>query len=357
MSITIKDVANKAGVSIATVSFVINNSKQVSSETKNRVLKTIKTLNYYPSKSARDLVSKKTGFIGFILTDDHFLRTEPFYTRIFLGVEFEARNEDYYILLTSVRSDFSESDELPRFILNKSVDGIIIAGKIPTNLIERLSDYNLPTIFIDFAPPSNSFPLILIDNIQGGIIATDHLIHLGHKNIAFIGGDIEHPSIRDRLNGYKQALEKANIPLKNNLIIIDSPYPDRQNGYNSAKRLFAKNKNVTAIFACNDAMAIGVMHYLKEKGYVIPDDVSLIGFDDVEADLMLNPLLTTVRVPKIELGTEAFRLIVNILKNKLKNKKSIPKKILVPVELIVRESTVSINLNKKVICKPQYLMV
>jgi len=335
MSITIKDVANKAGVSIATVSFVINNSKHVTTETKNRVLKTIKILNYHPSKSARDLVSKKTGFIGFILTDDHFLRTEPFYTRIFLGTEFEARSDDYYILLTSVRSDFNKNDQLPRFVLNKSVDGIIIAGKIPINLIERLSDYNLPIIFIDFVPPSNGYPLILIDNIQGGVLATDHLIHLGHKNIAFIGGDIEHTSVRDRLNGYKQALEKANIPLKNNLIIVDAPYPDRQNGYNSAKRLFAKNKNVTAIFTCNDAMAIGVMHYLKDNDYVIPRDVSLIGFDDVEADLMLNPLLTTIRVPKIELGTEAFRLIVNILKNK----KSIPKKILVPVELIVREST------------------
>ncbi len=335
MSITIKDVANKAGVSIATVSFVINNSKHISEETKNRVLKTIKNLNYHPSKSARDLVSKKTGFIGFILTDDHFLRTEPFYTRIFLGVEFEARNDDYYILLTSVSSDFRESDQLPRFILSKSVDGIIIAGKIPINLIERLSEYNLPTIFIDFVPPSNTFPIVLIDNIQGGVLATDHLIQLGHKDIAFIGGDIEHPSVRDRLNGYKQALEKSNIALKNNLIIIDSPYPDRQNGYNSAKRLFAKNKNVSAVFACNDAMAIGVMHYLKDKGYAIPGDVSLIGFDDVEADLMLNPLLTTIRVPKIELGTEAFRLIVNILKNK----KSITKKILVPVELIIREST------------------
>ncbi len=342
MSITIKDVAKKAGVSIATVSFVINdNNKRVSSETKNRVLKTIKSLNYHPSKSARNLVSQKTDFIGFILTDDHFLRTEPFYTRIFLGVEFEARNEDYYILLTSVSSNFNKSDQLPRFILNKSVDGVIIAGKIPINLIERISEYNLPTIFVDFVPPSNSVPLVLIDNIQGGILATDHLINLGHKNIAFIGGDIEHPSIRDRLIGYKQALERANILLKNNLIVIDSLYPDRQNGYDSAKRLFAKNKNVTAIFACNDAMAIGVMHYLKDKDYKIPGDVSLIGFDDVEADLMLNPLLTTVRVPKIELGAEAFRLILNILKNK----KSIPKKILVPVELIIRESTAQYKLN------------
>jgi len=148
------------------------------------------------------------------------------------------------------------------------------------------------------------------------LIATNHLISLGHKNIAFIGGDIEHPSLSDRLNGYKQALENANIPVKNNLIIVDAKYPDRQNGFNSAKKLFSKNKDVTAVFAGNDAMAIGVLNYLKENGYNVPQDVSIVGFDDVEVDLMLNPPLTTIRVPKIELGAEALRLMVNTLKNK-----------------------------------------
>lgn len=335
MKSTIKDVAKKANVSIATVSFVINDSKPISEETKNRVLKAIKSLNYHPSKSAVNLVSGKTGNIGFILTDDHFLRTEPFYTTIFLGTEFEARSEGYYILLTSIRPDFNEKDVLPRFILNKSVDGIIIAGKIPHSLIERISAYNLPTVFIDYIPPTNSYPLVLIDNIQGALLATNHLINLGHKNIAFIGGDIEHPSLSHRLYGYKQALENANIPVKNNLIVTDAKYPDRQNGFNSAKKLFSKNKNVTAVFAGNDAMAIGVLHYLNDSGYKVPQDVSLVGFDDVEADLMVRPPLTTIRVPKIEMGVEALKLIVNTLKNK----KSLPKKVLVPVELIVREST------------------
>ena len=335
MKTTIKDVAKKAGVSIATVSFVINDSKHVSVETKNRVLKAIKSLNYHPSKSAIDLVSGKTGNIGFILTDDHFLRTEPFYTRIFLGTEFEARSEGYYILLTSIKPDYNENDLLPRFILNKSVDGIIVAGKISHNLLERIATYNLPTVFVDYIPPANSSPLVLIDNIQGALLATNHLINLGHKNIAFICGDIKHPSLSDRLIGYKKALQNANIPIKNNLIITDAEYPDRQNGFNSAKKIFSKNKNVTAVFAGNDAMAIGVLNYLKNNGYKVPQDVSLIGFDDVEADLMLNPPLTTIRVPKIEMGIEALKLLVNTLKNK----KSISKKILVPVELIVREST------------------
>ncbi len=341
MKSTIKDVAKKANVSIATVSFVINDSKPISEETKKRVLKAIKELNYHPSKSAISLVSGKTGNIGFILTDDHFLRTEPFYTTIFLGTEFEARSEGYYILLTSIKPDFSEEDPLPRFILNKSVDGIIIAGKIPHTLIERISAYKLPTVFIDYIPPTNSYPLVLIDNIQGALLATNHLIDLGHTNIAFIGGDIGHPSLSHRLYGYKQALENANIPVKNNLIVIDAKYPDKQNGFNSAKKLFSKNKNVTAVFACNDAMAIGVLHYLNDNGYKVPQDVSLVGFDDVEADIMLHPPLTTIRVPKIEMGVEALKLIVS----SVKSKKSLPKKVLVPVELIVRESTS--------LCKPK----
>lgn len=339
MKSTIKDVAKQAGVSIATVSFVINNSKHVSSETKNRVLKAIKTLKYHPSKSAISLASGKTGNIGFIITDDHFLRTEPFYTSIFLGTEFEARNAGYYILLTSINPDFGKNDPLPRFITNNSVDGIIVAGKIPINLIDRMAPYNLPTVFIDYIPPQNCCSLVLIDNLQGGLMATDHLIKLGHTKIAFIGADIEHPSLSDRLKGYKQALENAKIQVKNNLIVTSAKYPDRVNGYNAVKKLLTINKNITAVFACNDAMAIGVLNYLNDKGYKVPKDISLIGFDDVEADLMLNPPLTTIRVPKIEMGIEALKLLVNILNNK----KSLLKKILIPVELIERESTSKLN--------------
>ncbi|MCF8261104.1 MAG: LacI family transcriptional regulator [Melioribacteraceae bacterium] len=339
MKSTIKDVAKKAGVSIATVSLVMHNHNRISSDTRKKVQKAIKDLSYFPSRSASNLVSKKTGNIGFILTDDHFLRTEPFYTRIFLGTEFEAREGELYILLTTIKSNFSEDDPLPRFILNKSVDGVIIAGKIPKTLINRLTLSNLPIVFVDYIDSSGNYPVVLIDNIQGGILATNHLINYGHKNIAFIGGDIKHPSISERLIGYKKALDTAGINPDPNIISTSYPYPDRQNGYTSAKELFSKNKNITAIFACNDAMAIGAMHYLKDAGYGIPEEVSIIGFDDVEADLMLEPPLTTVRVPKIELGAEAFRLMKSVLEGKSLS----AKKILVPVELIVRKSTRDLN--------------
>jgi LacI family transcriptional regulator len=332
---TIKDVAQKANVSIATVSLVINNKKRISDQTREKVNSVIKELNYHPSHSARGLVSSKTGNIGFILTEDHFLRSEPFYTRIFLGTEFEARQNEQYILLTTVPSVFSRNEKLPRFILERNVDGVIIAGKVSPQLIERLEKFNLPLAFVDYFPPSEKHPVALIDNVSGGLIATQHLIDIGHKKIGFVAGDINHPSIRDRFQAYKMALERAGIKYNTSWYVIDEDYPARKNGFNAAKNLLRKNKDITAIFACNDAMAIGVMQFLKENNYKIPEDISLIGFDDVEADLSLDPPLTTIRVSKIEMGVEVMRLMTDILKNKSRTSK----KVLVPVELIVRKST------------------
>ena len=339
MSITIKDVAKKANVSVATVSLVVNDHKRISPETKTKVNKAIKELNYYPSRAARGLVSKKTGNIGFILTEDHFLRSEPFYTRIFLGSEFEARHNEYYILLTTIPSDFSNEDKLPRFILEKNVSGVIIAGKVPNEIISNLEKYELPLVFVDYIPDSKKYPVVLIDNISGGTLATQHLIDRGHKKIGFIAGDINHPSISDRFLGYKMALENAGLKYDQTSFVIDESYPARENGYNAANKLLKKNKNITSIFACNDAMAIGVMQFLKEKNYKVPEEISLIGFDDVEADLSLDPPLTTVRVPKIEMGVESMRLMSEILKKKTKSSK----KVLVPVELVIRKSTTNIN--------------
>lgn len=339
MAPTIKDIAKKASVSIATVSLVINNNARISDETKKKVNKAIKELNYHPSGSARGLVSGKTGNIGFILTNDHFLRSEPFYTRIFLGAEFEAREKQLYILLTTIPSDFQKGNKLPRFVLERNVDGIILVGKVPNTVVAALKKYDLPLVFIDYQIPSEDYSAVLIDNLQGGMSATQHLIDIGKKKIAFIGGDIEHPSINDRYEGYKKAFENNGFKIETGLCSIDNIYPDRENGYKAAKKLLKKHKEIDGIFTCNDAMAIGVMQYLKEKSIRIPEDMALIGFDDVEADIFLDPPLSTMSVPKIEMGGEAVKLMEQILSKKVGSNK----KILVPVELIKRNSTVSSN--------------
>src|ERR1035437_7264340 len=189
---TIKDVAKEANVSIATVSLVVHKHERISTETSKRVNKAIKKLNYHPSRSGRRLVSQKTGNIGFILTEDHFLRSEPFYSRIFLRTEFEARKYEYYILLTTIPSNYSTKDRMPRFILEKNIDGIIIAGKVPSSIINHIQNYKLPLAFVDYYPPDCDYPVVLIDNVSGGMKATQYLIQNKHKNIGFIAGDISH---------------------------------------------------------------------------------------------------------------------------------------------------------------------
>jgi len=336
---TIKDVAKEAKVSIATVSLVINNNNRISQDTSKRVLRVVKKLNYQPSRSARGLVSKKTGNIGFILTEEHFLRSEPFYSKIFLGIEFEARIHDYYILLATVSPSFSNGDSLPRFITERNFDGIIIAGKVPSDLIYSILKYNMPLVFVDYSLMNGDYPTVLTDNIKGGVLATNYLIENGHKNIAFIGGEISHPSIMERLQGYKLALERAELNSNDEVVITNDDNLSRKNGCSAAEILLERTKDVTAIFSANDSIAIGVMQCLNNKGIKVPDDISVIGFDDVQADLLLDPPLTTVRVPKIDMGTEAIQLLFGII-----NKENIKaKKILVPVELIVRESTKNIN--------------
>jgi LacI family transcriptional regulator len=335
MAATIKDVAKKADVSVATVSLVIHNHQRISPETKKRVRKAISDLDYHPTRSARGLVSKRSGNIGFIVTNDHFSRSEPFYTKIFLGTEFQARESEYYVLLTTISSQFVEKDSLPRFILEKNIDGIILAGKIPTVLIKKLIKTNVPLVFVDYFPPDGNFPTIMIDNLSVGFIVTNHLILCGHKKVAFVGGDMDHPGIVERFQGYKMALERNGIKFDEKLVVTEASYLDRENGYKSAKFLFQKGRQPTAIFACNDAMAIGVLQYMKEIGLVVPEDVSLIGFDDVEADLSLDPPLTSIRVPKVDMGIESIKLLIDII-----NKRSVtPRKILMPVELVIRKST------------------
>ncbi|HEX9972719.1 MAG TPA: LacI family DNA-binding transcriptional regulator [bacterium] len=333
MNPTIKDVAKKAGVSLSTVSLVINHKKNVSEETVKKVQQAIDEFNYHPSRSAQGLASKKTGNIGFVLTSDHFSRAEPFYTKIFLGSEFEARKHNYYIILTTVEQNFNKKC-IPRFLLERNVDGVILAGKVPERLIHYIQQIDLPLIFIDYFPAQGNFPAVLIDNIAGAKQVVKHLIKAGHRQIAFVGGDLSHPSIQERFLGYKQALEEEKIPFDEKLVVIDEDYPADKNGYNAMCKLGKRKASFTAIFAANDAMAFGCMQCLKEKGVKVPDQVALVGFDDVDVAWQMEPHLTTMRVNKEEMGAIAIKSIVDLIAN---NKKT-HGKILVPVDLIVRDS-------------------
>jgi LacI family transcriptional regulator len=335
MEATIKDVAKRAGVSLSTVSLVINKKKNISQETVNKVQRAIIELNYHPRHSARGLASKKSGNIGFILTDDHFSRAEPFYTKIFLGTEFEARKHNYYILLTTVEQKFTKKS-IPRFLLEKNVDGVILAGHVPDGLISYINNnYKVPVIYIDYFPQKVKSFAVLIDNLDGAKQAVDHLIDKGHRDIAFICGEINHPSMQDRFLGYKQALKHAGLQINNNIIITDEPYASDLDGYNASCKLFKQADHFSAIFTANDAMAFGCIRYMREKNIKVPEEVALVGFDDVEIARQMEPQLTTICVQKEEMGAIAIKNLVEMISE---NKHKFGK-ILVPVELVIRQSS------------------
>ncbi|RMD92304.1 MAG: LacI family transcriptional regulator [Calditrichaeota bacterium] len=335
MSPTIKDVAKKAGVSLSTVSLVINQKENISPETRRKVEQAIAELNYHPRRNARGLAAKRTYNIGFVLTEDHFSRAEPFYTKVFLGTEFEARQFHYYILLTTVPKNFREGSHVPRFLLEKNVDGVIMSGKVPQALIEYTKKCNVPVVYVDFYPPRGKYSCVTMDNESGGYMAVEHLIQLGHRRIAFLGGDRTHPSLKERLEGYKKALTENKIAVDEKLIVIDEPETGFTNGYEAAKKLLKTTRNFTAVFAFNDAMAIGCIKYLKENNLKIPKDISVVGFDDIEQDIMIDPQLTTIRVFKEELGAVAVRRMVEMIESK----NFLSGRVQVPVELVVRKST------------------
>jgi LacI family transcriptional regulator len=330
---TIRDVAKKAGLSLSTISLVLNNKGYVSDKNKQKVQRIIKELDYHPQRSARGLASQLSGNIGFILTEDHFSQSEPFYTRIFLGTEFEARNHNYYILLTTVRKNVKETSEIPRFFLEHNVDGVIIAGKIGSSWIEYINSRHIPLLLVDYIAPRVSN--ITIDNGAGAELVVQHFLKGGHRKIGFIGGDINHPSIHERFIQYQNVLLAAGIVLSEKWYCIDQPNTTSADGYEAIKKIFNGNDDrPTAIFAANDAMALGCMQYLKENGFKIPRDVAIAGFDNIEAGLHIEPRLTTVNVHREEMGKLAVQRIVEMIKEK----SGVVTRTITPIELVVRDS-------------------
>jgi LacI family transcriptional regulator len=331
---TIKDVARQSGFSLSTVSLAINQRGYVSPDTRSKILKVVEDLSYHPTRSARGLASKTSGNIGFILTEDHFSAAEPFYTKIFLGTEFEARMHHYYILLTTVEDEF-EAGATPRFLLERNVDGVIIAGKVSPKLIDRIETFGIPIVLVDYELKRKRFSAVLIDNRGGMRAGMQHLFDLGHRAIAFVAGDVEHPSIAERYQGYREMLEEHGIPPARELVSIDSNEPRVSTGAAAVEKMLSRGARPTAVVAANDAMAIGCMQYLKQAGIRIPEDVSVMGFDDIDTCAVTEPRLTSIRVFKEEMGRLAVQRIVEMIASKSQTVVTTQ----VPVELVIRDST------------------
>ncbi|MDK2946360.1 MAG: LacI family transcriptional regulator [Geotoga sp.] len=332
--ITISDIAKMANVSKATVSYVINNKPGVSETTRNKILQIIEEHNYIPNLVARGLAGKKTNFIGLVIPDI----SDMFYARIIKGVEHTANKFGYSLNLFTTQAQPEREKQVISIINKGFFDGLILMSYfLDKKLINLLKVSNIPLVLIDNPISDNDIYKVIIDNEEGGYNATKYLIQLGHTKICFLMGPDAAWDSNSRFKGYLKALKEHSIEF--NPQLVEKGNFTREGGYRATKKLLKKNIKFTAIFSANDQMAIGAIQALKEEGYNVPGDVSIIGFDNIEASSIIDPPLTTVNQPSYNLGEKAVEVLVNLI-NKEPPKQ---KKIILKTEIIERKSCKKIN--------------
>jgi DNA-binding LacI/PurR family transcriptional regulator len=335
--LTIRDVARAAGVGVGTISRVLNSSPQVSQETRARVLGTIRRLGFRPNAQARRIVKRRSEMVCFLLSNRDFLH--PFHARILQGVESYASSVKQHVLFAALHYSSKtpvQQIDLPRVLQERGlIDGLILAGTIYPNLLQRINSIHMP--FVAFSnnvvgmDGAHQFDQVGFDDFSGTLDATRYLIRAGHRQIAFIG-DISYPWIRRRFDGYCQAMRESK--LKPVSAVSGSPQSFVEFGQNNVRGFLSRKLRPTAIVAGNDEIAYGVCRSLRRYGVRIPDDISLVGFDDREEALLMDPQLSTVRVHKQELGETCMKTLLERLHHP---QMSFSLRIL-PTEFVVRGS-------------------
>jgi LacI family transcriptional regulator len=346
--VSIKDVAERAGVSTATVSHVINETRFVRAETRQRVLEAIEALNYQPSAIARSLVTNSTQTVGLVVSDIR----NPFFTAIARGVEDEISKHDYHTIFCDTDEEPVREEAYLKLLAARQIDGLIIAptGVYSERLVQMVNA-GVPVVLIDRTSPGIEAPLVGVDNEGGAYQAVRYLLDLGHRRIGLLAGLETMSTMRARLYGYRLALESANIPVDEDLIVPADPRFDSKlnlatsgsdfsgddqetpSSYHAFQRLLDLPDRPSAIFAANNQIALGVLHALKQRNMPCPAGMSLIIFDDIDWAALFSPALTVVRQPTYELGQVAARLLIQLIRGEAAQA---PPPL--PVELIIRES-------------------
>lgn len=300
---------------------------------RDRVNKAIKDLDYHPNVMAGSLRSRKTKTIGLIIPDN----SNPLFAAISRSIEQVSSDLNYTVMLCN--SSYSLENEL-RYInvlRSKSVDGIIIlpTTTIPDHLNQLVKNM-LPVIVLHHIIPKFKTGFVLVDNFKGAYDAAVHLIDLGHKNIGYIDRPVTLPHSLERLNGFKQALKDHSIEVDENIVIQSNGF-GYKDGFETMERLLKRNRPLTALMAFNDITAIGAMETITDHGLKVPDDISVVGFDDIEICSFIRPRLTTIHFPKYKIAEYAVKMLLKKINNPEKIK-DFEKKVL-PLRLVVRDST------------------
>lgn len=329
MTATIKDVAKAAGVSISTVSRVINNSKPVSPEVRLKVLNIIKELDYRPNEIARTLVTKKSFLIGVIVTDIG----NSYIAEMVRGIEEVGKMYNYDILLCSTYGDKEAEIRYMRLFKRKQVEGVILISDIDNNMIdETMEEYNIPFVYLNRYYENEKYSSVSIDYFEGSYEMTKYLIKLGHKDIAFVLSEEDEKSIEySKLKGYKKAVSEEGY----NDIVYFAKGRKIENGYDITKEILLDDSKPSAIACSSDTLAIGAINYLYDNNIVVPKDMSVVGYGDIHTARILRPKLTTVKEPFYDIGAVAIRRIIK----ELKGEKIEDKNINLPFSIVKRDST------------------
>ncbi|MDN3919370.1 LacI family DNA-binding transcriptional regulator [Roseateles violae] len=333
-SVTLVDVAKKAGVALVTTSRALNGTGFVSDETRNKVVAAAKALGYSPNLTAKILKGGRTNLLGLVVSNLHSAPIIEVIAAVSLAVK--QAGLDLIIYNASTELGVTKQQDIHR-VLGSLCEGILLA--LPTAQEGQLAEFEsskVPVVLLNYWRNQTGLPTVRADNYHGARAAVEHLIGLGHNRIAFITGSSYTGQSHERQRGYQDALKQAGIrPVKG--LIVQGDF-SQSSGFNAAQQLMALPKPPTAIFAANDSMSFGVMDALKERGLQIPGHVSVIGFDDIPASNHVYPRLSTVRQPLAEISTQAVRLIMRRIRPEAAQPVADDSLIELPSALVIRDS-------------------
>lgn len=333
---TSQDVAKRAGVSRTTVSLVLNNkhqSSQISEKTVQKVLRSARELGYVPNAAAQALVRKRSGVIGLILSrDQHQINSDVYLNQVVNGLINICHNHNFRVLL-DVIEDEEETVTIQRIIRGRQVDGIIFFGpRSNDKTLTLLSKTKFPTVLMGALPDSN-FHSVDVDNLAAAQLAVEHLIQLGHQRIGCItNATPNYTAAADRLQGYKLALSNHNLLADDRLVRFGDFDP--RSGYRAMRGLLSVRPRPTAVFVASDVVAYGAISAIAEAGLSIPDDIALVGFDDVPLSAFITPHLTSIHLPIRDLAEEAGSMSIQLVNGESPAQKTLR----LPTHLVVRQS-------------------
>ncbi|HOP95009.1 MAG TPA: LacI family DNA-binding transcriptional regulator [Dictyoglomaceae bacterium] len=333
---TMKDVAKLAGVSISTVSHVINKTRYVEKETREKVYEAIKALDYRPNTLASSLRKKVSSTIGLIISNI----TNLFYPEVVRGVEDYLAKYNYNLILCNSDEDVEKEKKYIEVLFSRRVDGLIITPSKSSETRDNLDlfrERNTPVVLVDRKIEGLEEDVVLADNIGGAHEAVRYLLSLGHRRIGIITGPLDTTTGSERLEGYFKALSDLNIK-KDDSLIYEGDFKE-ESGYRGVKELLSLPNPPTAIFATNNLMSLGALKGIFELNLKIPKDISLISFDDMEWFPYFSPPLTAIYQPAYELGEAAVKLLFERFRKGRKRRKEV----ILPTKLIVRDSCSSIK--------------